>query len=59
MTSYKTQYGEVVGVSPDDAINHFKYGITHGIFREPVTSYAKLAIKALEEQKNKRIKLED
>ena len=32
----------------EDAINHFKYGISHDIFSEPVTSYAKLAIKALE-----------
>lgn len=31
-----------------DAINHFKYGVSHDIFSEPVTSYAKLAIKALE-----------
>ena len=32
----------------EDAINHFKYGVSHDIFSEPVTSYAKLAIKALE-----------
>lgn len=34
-------------LSIQDAINHFKYGISHDIFSEPVTSYAKLAIKAL------------
>ena len=34
----------------EDAIAHFKYGITHDIFKEPVTSYAKLAVKALEMQ---------
>lgn len=34
----------------EDAINHFKYGITHDIFKEPVTSYAKLAVEALEKQ---------
>lgn len=33
-----------------DAIDHFKYGISHDIYSEPVTSYAKLAVKALEKQ---------
>jgi hypothetical protein len=37
-------------VSIQDAINHFKYGISHDIFQEPVTTYAKLAVKALEKQ---------
>lgn len=38
-----------------DAINHFKYGVSHDIFSEPVTSYAKLAIRALEKlQKEKQ-----
>ena len=45
MISYKTKYD----VSIEDAINHFKYGISHDIFKEPVTSYAKLAVMALEE----------
>ena len=49
MISYKTQYGEKVDVNIDDAINYFKYGISHDIFKEPVVSYAKLAIMALEE----------
>lgn len=31
----------------EEAIKHFEYGITHDIFKEPVTSYAKLAIEAL------------
>ena len=48
MISYKTVYGEVINVNIDDAINHFKYGVSHDIFSEPVTSYAKLAIMALE-----------
>lgn len=33
-----------------DAIEHFKYGISHDIFKEPVTSYAKMAVEALEKQ---------
>lgn len=38
----------------EDAINHFKYGITRDIFKEPVTSYAKMAIEALEKQLSKK-----
>ena len=30
------------------AIEHFKYGVTHDIFSEPVTTYAMLAVEALE-----------
>lgn len=37
-------------ISIQDAINHFQYGISHDIFQEPVTTYAKLAVKALEKQ---------
>ena len=37
-------------VSIKEAIAHFKYGISHDIFKEPVTSYAKLAVEALEKQ---------
>ena len=37
-------------VSIKDAISHFKYGISHDIFSEPVMSYAKLAVDALEKQ---------
>ena len=37
-----------------EAINHYKHGITHDIFSEPVISYAKLAIEALEKQIPKR-----
>ena len=33
-----------------DAINHFKYGISHDIFSESVTTYAKTAVEALEKQ---------
>ena len=34
----------------EKAIEHYTYGITHDIFKEPVTSYAKLSIEALEKQ---------
>ena len=30
------------------AIEHYNYGISHDIFSEPVTSYARLAVDALE-----------
>lgn len=33
-----------------DAIAHYQYGISHDIFSEPVTSYAKMAVRALELQ---------
>jgi hypothetical protein len=34
----------------EEAINHYKYGITHDIFSEPVTTYAALSITALEKR---------
>ena len=34
----------------EEAINHYKYGIIHDIFAEPVTSYAQLSIEALNKQ---------
>ena len=37
-------------ISIQDAISHFKYGISHDIFSEPVTTYAKMAVEALEKQ---------
>lgn len=37
-----------------DAISHFKYGISHDIFKEPVTSYAQIAVEALEKQMPKK-----
>ena len=37
--------------SREAAIEHFKYGISHDIFKEPVTSYAKMAVEALEKEK--------
>lgn len=37
-------------VSIEKAIEHFKYGISHDIFSEPVTSYAKMAVEALDKQ---------
>ena len=38
-----------------DAINHFKYGISHDIFSEPVTSYAKIAAEAIDKQVPKKV----
>lgn len=35
----------------DKAIAHFQYGIDHDIFSYPVTTYAKLAVKALQAYK--------
>ena len=40
------------GITIEDAINHFKYGITHDIFKEPVTTYAKMAVEALKKMNN-------
>lgn len=37
-------------ITIQDAIDHFKYGISHDIFKEPVTTYAEMAIEALEKQ---------
>lgn len=34
----------------EQAINHYKHGISHDIFKEPVTTYAQLSINALEKQ---------
>lgn len=46
-----TEYPELIDkISIESAIAHFKYGITHDIFKEPVTSYAKMAVEALEKQ---------
>ena len=42
-------------ITIEDAIAHFKYGISHDIFSEPVTSYAKMAIEALEKQIPKNV----
>lgn len=36
------------------AISHFEYGISHDIFTEPVTSYARAAVSALRAQKEKQ-----
>lgn len=32
----------------EEAITHFRHGITHDLFSEPVTTYARLAVEALE-----------
>ena len=34
----------------EQAIEHFEYGISHDIFSEPVTTYARLAVAALRAQ---------
>ena len=34
----------------EQAISHFRYGVSHDIFSEPVKTYAKLAIEALEKE---------
>ena len=34
----------------EQAISHFGYGVSHDIFSEPVTTYAKLAIEALKKE---------
>ena len=39
----------------EDAIAHYKYGISHDIFSEPVTSYAALAVEALEYWKQNKL----
>ena len=39
----------------EQAINHYKYGISHDIFSEPVTNYARLAVYALERQIPKKV----
>lgn len=41
-------------VTIEQVIDHYKYGISHDIFREPVISYAELSIEALEKQIPKR-----
>ena len=38
----------------EQAISHFSYGVSHDIFSEPVTTYAKLAVEALEQQVSKK-----
>lgn len=39
----------------EQAIDHYKYGISHDIFSEPVTTYAKLSVEALEKQIPKKV----
>lgn len=41
---------EKKNITIQDAINHFRYGISHDIFSEPVTTYARMAVEALEKQ---------
>lgn len=43
----------------EEAIRHYKYGITHDIFSEPVISYAKLSIEALEKQIPKKQRIDN
>lgn len=44
-----------IKINREDAISHFKYGISHDIFKEPVTSYARMAVDALEKQTPKKV----
>lgn len=41
------------------AISHFWYGVSHDIFSEPVTTYAKLAIEALEKEKDSGVTMQE
>ena len=41
------------------AISHFEYGVSHDIFSEPVTTYAKLAIEALEKEKESSVTVQE
>ena len=41
------------------AISHFEYGVSHDIFSEPVTTYAKLAIEALEKEKESFVTVQE
>ena len=41
------------------AISHFEYGVSHDIFSEPVTTYAKLAIEALEKEKESGVTVQE
>ena len=45
-------------ITIEDAIKHFKHGISHDIFKEPVTRYARMAVEALEKQTPKKVKKE-
>lgn len=36
------------------AISHFSYGVSRDLFREPVATYAKLAVEALKRQAPKK-----
>ena len=38
-------------VTVEDAISHFQYGIDHDMFREPVRTYAEMAVEALEKMR--------
>ena len=40
-------------VTAKEAIKYYEYGITHDIFKEPVTSYARLAIESLSTERPK------
>ena len=40
----------------EQAISYFWYGVSHDIFSEPVTTYAKLAIEALKKENGVTVK---
>ncbi len=54
-TEYPEYKDNIGNISIESAINHFNHGVTHDIFREPVTSYAKMAVEALEKQIPKKV----
>lgn len=47
-TEYPNRKAEI---NIESAIAHFKYGISHDMFKSPVTEYAQMAVEALENNK--------
>ena len=43
----------------EQAISYFWYGVSHDIFSEPVATYAKLAIEALEKEKERGVTVQE
>lgn len=48
-TEYPNKKAEI---NVESAIAHFKYGISHDMFKSPVAEYAQMAVDALEKSKN-------
>ena len=49
-TEYPEKRNKEVESNIAKAISHFKYSISHDFFKEPVTSYSRMAVEALEKQ---------